>query len=112
MVEGSRLERGAAVCFLWVRDGSNKLSSRLENAEQIPRVALLVRDGDARRIASLRLEVRSRRRLSAVERASDRKLARVNRRERNRLTPVEFSGGTVLEIWYGLRRRLSDAERA
>jgi len=36
----------------------------------------------------------------------------VNRRERNWLTVVEFSGGTVLGIWYGLRRRLSDAERA
>ena len=61
MVESSRLERGAAVCFLWVRDGSNKLSSRLEDAEQIPRVVrrgALARDGDARRIASLRLGVR------------------------------------------------------
>jgi hypothetical protein len=54
-------QNGAAVCFLWVRDGSNKLSSRLESAEQIPRVVrrgALVRDGDARRIASLRLGVR------------------------------------------------------
>jgi hypothetical protein len=30
LVESSRLERGAIVCFLWVRVGSNKRSSRLE----------------------------------------------------------------------------------
>jgi len=32
-------------------------------------------------------------------RAWNRTLARVNRRERNWLTPVGFSGGTVLGIW-------------
>jgi hypothetical protein len=31
LVESSRLERGAAVCFLWVRVRSNKRSSRLES---------------------------------------------------------------------------------
>jgi hypothetical protein len=53
----------------------------------------------------LRLEMRSRRRLSDTERALNRRLARVKQRERNELTPVEFLGGTVLGIWYGLRRR-------
>jgi hypothetical protein len=37
-----------------------------------------------------------------AERAWKRRLARVNRRERNWLTPVEFSGGTVL----GIRNRV------
>src|ERR1700691_2548056 len=32
LVESSRLERGPIVCFLWVRVGSNKCSSRLESA--------------------------------------------------------------------------------
>ena len=32
LVESSRLERGAIICFLWVRRGSNNSSSRLESA--------------------------------------------------------------------------------
>src|ERR1700685_4368297 len=32
LVESSRLERGAIVCFLWVRRCSNNRSSRLESA--------------------------------------------------------------------------------
>jgi hypothetical protein len=41
-----------------------------------------------------------------------RQPATAGRRERNRLTPVEFLGGTVLGILQGLRRRLSAVERA
>ena len=63
-------------------------------------------------VGHFRLEMGSRRGLSAAERASDRRLARVRQRERNRLTPVEFLGGTVLGSWCGLRRRLSAVERA
>jgi hypothetical protein len=36
---------------------SNKSSSRLESAEQIPLAALLARDADARLIVSSRLEI-------------------------------------------------------
>jgi hypothetical protein len=59
-----------------------------------------------------RLEVRCGRRLSEAERELNRRLARVKQRERNESTAVEFWGGTVLGIWYGVRRGLPETERA
>jgi hypothetical protein len=63
MVQSSRLERGAVVCFQLVGACSSSKSSRLERAKQIPRIA---GDADALRIVSSRLEVCFRETLIAV----------------------------------------------
>ena len=63
MVQSSRLEQLAVVCFQLVGACSNSKSSRLESAKQTPRIA---RDADALRIVSSRLEMDFRETLIAV----------------------------------------------
>jgi hypothetical protein len=56
MVESSRLGRAGSVCLQQLSSRSNKSSSRLGFATQPPRISLLARDGDARRIVRARSE--------------------------------------------------------